>query len=216
MSAKILAAKQTRSKESLNRLLKAAAEIMAENGLEGATIPRIAARAGLSPGAVYRRFPDKDALIQNVVLKMLQSNDEGVERLLQQGKLQNMGLKDFVELIIGKTIIGYRTHAPLVRAVHTFVRSHTNAAFRRKARQIEMRTFKRVTEFLLTKREEISHPDPEIAFPFSLLLNAFTMKELIVEEVFSKSWATLLPKDDAGLQRELTRVILNYLGVKSK
>jgi hypothetical protein len=51
---KPIAAQQARSRESLGRLLKAAAEILQEEGLEGATIPRIVARAGLSPGAVYR------------------------------------------------------------------------------------------------------------------------------------------------------------------
>jgi len=60
MANKTLAPQQARSRESLRKLLKAAAEVLGQHGLEGATIPRIAQHAGLTPGAIYRRFPDKD------------------------------------------------------------------------------------------------------------------------------------------------------------
>jgi AcrR family transcriptional regulator len=72
---KSLVPQQSRSRESLHRLLMAATEVLQDKGLEGATIPRIAARAGLSPGAVYRRFPDKDALLRKVVLATLEGVD---------------------------------------------------------------------------------------------------------------------------------------------
>src|SRR5437868_3424328 len=57
MTDKTLAPQQARSRESTRRLLKAAAEVLGQHGLEAATIPRIAEHAGLTPGAVYRRFP---------------------------------------------------------------------------------------------------------------------------------------------------------------
>lgn len=44
------------------RILEAAAEVFAERGL-GATLDDIAGHAGVGVGTVYRRFPDKDALI---------------------------------------------------------------------------------------------------------------------------------------------------------
>ena len=44
------------------RILAAAAEVFAERGLD-ASLDDIAAHAGVGVGTVYRRFPDKDALI---------------------------------------------------------------------------------------------------------------------------------------------------------
>src|ERR671921_1342419 len=44
------------------RIVAAAAEIFAERGLD-VSLDEIAARAGVGVGTVYRRFPDKDALI---------------------------------------------------------------------------------------------------------------------------------------------------------
>ena len=45
------------------RLLEAAGEVIAEHGLDGATIDDIAARAGYSRGAFYSNFSDKLALL---------------------------------------------------------------------------------------------------------------------------------------------------------
>jgi AcrR family transcriptional regulator len=44
------------------RILKAAREVFADRGLD-ASLDQIAAHAGVGVGTVYRRFPDKDALI---------------------------------------------------------------------------------------------------------------------------------------------------------
>ena len=58
--------KQERSLQTLNRLLDAAENVLEEEGLDAATVPKIARRAGVSVGVVYRRFPNKDALIRGV------------------------------------------------------------------------------------------------------------------------------------------------------
>jgi AcrR family transcriptional regulator len=45
------------------RILQAAAEVFTEQGLR-ATLDDVAARAGVGVGTVYRRFPDKEALVE--------------------------------------------------------------------------------------------------------------------------------------------------------
>jgi AcrR family transcriptional regulator len=45
------------------RILEAAAEVFTEQGLR-ATLDDVAARAGVGVGTVYRRFPDKEALVE--------------------------------------------------------------------------------------------------------------------------------------------------------
>ena len=82
MAKKTLEPQQARSRESTRKLLKAAAEVLGQHGLEGTTIPRIAQHAGLTPGAVYRRFPDKDALLEAVVIGILERQDERLRMAL--------------------------------------------------------------------------------------------------------------------------------------
>ena len=61
------------------RILAAAEEVFATRGLE-ATLDDIAAHAGLGVGTVYRRFPNRDALVEALFLERL----DGVAALAAQ------------------------------------------------------------------------------------------------------------------------------------
>jgi AcrR family transcriptional regulator len=213
MAKKPFKVKQSRSRESLERLLNAATEVLNESGLEGATIPRIAARAGLSPGAVYRRFPDKDALLQTVVLTELEQMDENMSQLTpdlaEQGSLQ-----DFAKQMIQQSLQIHRQYSTLKRNLDQYVLTHPNAAFRKKVFKLNVRTIRRVADFLLLKRKEIKHPDPEVAVSFALIQLAFILREVTLLDTISEDWSSILPKDDDRLLGELTRAFLSYLGVK--
>src|SRR5256885_10292037 len=104
---KSLAPQQSRSRESLERLLRAATGVLREQGLEGATIPRIAARAGLSPGAVYRRFPDKDALLRKGVVATLQNIDLHTQAALTPDLAKQITLRGFVEKNVRDSVTSY-------------------------------------------------------------------------------------------------------------
>src|SRR2546430_13648548 len=58
--------KQARSRLTVHRLVSATEALLAQGGLEAATVPAIASLAGVSVGVVYRRFPDKDNLLRAV------------------------------------------------------------------------------------------------------------------------------------------------------
>jgi AcrR family transcriptional regulator len=216
MLKKTMAPKQERSRESLRRLIAAARAVLNEKGLDGATVPRVAARAGLSPASVYRRFPDKDAMMRSVVLETLQNYDEGNEAVLTP-KLAKLGsLATFAEKIVEQSLIGHRKNAGMLRAMTQFILSHPSTAFKKKAAQISFRSLNRVADFLLRKRKEINHPRPEEAVPFALTVVGFVLQEIVVLDALPEVQDPRLPKNDADLVRELTRVLLSYLGVSSK
>jgi AcrR family transcriptional regulator len=53
------------------RLLDAAAEVFSEHGLQG-TVEDVARMAGVGMGTLYRRFPTKEALIDELVVEILE------------------------------------------------------------------------------------------------------------------------------------------------
>ena len=214
MAKKPFTVKQSRSRESLQRLLTAAEDILTERGLEGATIPRIAAKAGLSPGAVYRRFPDKDALLQTVVLTLMEQNDESVKTQLTPELAEQVSLKQFVKQMIQQSLQEHRQNPILKRSLDQYVLTHPNVAFRKKVMKLNIRTIRRVADFLLLKRKEIKHPDPETAVSFALIQVAFTLRDMILLDTMIEDSSSLLPQDDDWLLRELTRAFLNYLDVR--
>jgi AcrR family transcriptional regulator len=212
MPSKPLAARQARSRETLKRLLSAAAEILDEKGLEAATIPRIAARAGLTPGAVYRRFKDKDALLRTLSLEVMRSSLAHTEALLTPDYAREKSLPEIAELVVRTTLESYRKHVGLLRALDEFGKSHPSAAFRRAVDELEVRNVRHVAGFVLSKRTQIRHPHPELAAPFALMLVGFTLREIIVLDTLSSTWSSLIPKNDEALVRELVRTFLRYLG----
>jgi len=208
---KPIAAQQARSRESLQRLLKAAAEILQEDGLERATIPRISARAGLSPGAVYRRFPDKDALMQTVVLTLAQENDANLTKLLTPEKAAGLTLKEALGEMLQLTVVSFRRSSRLLSAVVQYFRNHPDQAFRKNVDSIELLTFRRMIDYLLHFRKEIRHPDPERALAFVLTIVSHSLREILIGETSTDIWAPLLPKNDEELVRELNDMMLAYL-----
>jgi len=214
MAKKPFKVKQSRSRESLQRLLNAAVEVLNERGLEGATIPRIAARAGLSPGAVYRRFPDKDALLQTVVLTELEQMDENTRTQLTPELAEKSSLRQFAKQMIQGSLQIHRQYSTLKRTMDQYVLTHPNAAFRKKVFKLNISAIRQVADFLLLKRKEIKHPDPEAAVSFALIQLACTMRDVTLLDTISDDWASILPMDDDKLLEELTRAFLSYLGVR--
>src|SRR5215472_10537146 len=124
-----LAPQQERSRESLRKLLKAAAEVLGQHGVEGTTIPRIAQHAGLTPGAIYRRFHDKDALLESTILGMLERQEERLKVGLTPAGAGQIPLPVFADQVIGGMVLSYRVNASLLRAMRTFVQNRANTAF---------------------------------------------------------------------------------------
>jgi AcrR family transcriptional regulator len=209
-----LPAKQARSRKSLERLLDAAEEVLKKHGLDGATVPRIAAQAGLSPGSVYRRFPDKDALLRAVVLRYHTRIAEKSRANLGRAELwKGTSLRQKAYIAILSTIAAHQAHAGLLRPLYQLCQRHPDFAFRRRAFQLEMGNFRQVVKLFLEHRDEIHHPDPELAITFGLLLVAFTMREHLMDNG-KQRWSDVFPTAVAQFDRELPRMFLRYLGVK--
>lgn len=62
------------------KLLDAAATLLRERGLDKVTVNDIARAAGLTHGAVYARFPSKDALCSEAVARLLAASSDASGR----------------------------------------------------------------------------------------------------------------------------------------
>ncbi|MET7320530.1 helix-turn-helix domain-containing protein [Streptomyces sp. NPDC005549] len=74
---------QARSAATLARVLRAAEEIASSAGLEELTMTGVAERAGVSVGTIYRRFEDKEQLINALTERMLDRREEYVAEQLR-------------------------------------------------------------------------------------------------------------------------------------
>jgi TetR/AcrR family transcriptional regulator, repressor for uid operon len=75
-----MAAQQKRSKERLDAILAAALRCFRREGFHGASISRICAEAGISPGHLYHYFDSKEAIVEAIV----QGDRERIRGMLDQ------------------------------------------------------------------------------------------------------------------------------------
>jgi AcrR family transcriptional regulator len=91
---------QTRSREALRRILRAAEEVLAADGFDDFTMAAVAERSGVSIGGIYRRFDSKVQLVAAVKDRVLTRVEDNIgERLRRSGP----GLTD---------VVGGYAHAP--------------------------------------------------------------------------------------------------------
>src|ERR1700733_6761075 len=112
-----LAPQQARSRQSLGKLLRAAVEVLGQQGVAGTTIPRIAAHAGLTPGAVYRRFRNKDVLLQTAILRILEDQEKVLRLSITVETAGGLPLAALADQIIATLVLSYRVNSRLLRAV---------------------------------------------------------------------------------------------------
>src|SRR5208283_4219268 len=75
---------QGRSHQTVQRVLDAASSLLEQMPLEEVTTTRIAAEAGLSIGALYRFFPDKQTIIDAIAVRHVEHFRPLFEDALQQ------------------------------------------------------------------------------------------------------------------------------------
>jgi AcrR family transcriptional regulator len=212
MTKPSLAPRQARSRESETKLIKATVEILGKYGLDGATIPRVAEQAGLTPGAVYRRFPDKNALLERCVLRILEDQLKHLEQKWTPELISKTKLSTLVEGMARTNLISMRKNAKLLYALRQFVRDSDHRAFKRKARDLESKAVDFGLNALMAYQKEIRHPEPRTAlFVATLTLNATIMEMVVADDNFEQ-YQKFMPIDDDSLVRELTRTFLNYIG----
>ncbi len=90
--------KQERSKVAVAAILEATTRILTEEGYEKANTNRIAERAGVSIGSLYQYFPNKESLMNALIVK---HSDEIIE--LVESKLINFDDSP-VEIVIPEII----------------------------------------------------------------------------------------------------------------
>ena len=78
-------AQQTRGREALRRILRAAEEVLAADGFDDFTMAAVAERSGVSIGGIYRRFDSKVQLVAVKDHVLTRVEDNIAERLVRSG-----------------------------------------------------------------------------------------------------------------------------------
>lgn len=165
MTRRAMAKQQTREK-----VLQAARELFIERGYEGATIRDIARAAGMSTGAVFASFADKNELFDAIL------NDD-FAALLEPMQDAVIGATTAREALVGMFGAAYRAHAhqlPLILAA--LAASWTRTPEAERLRRESMRPIRALVLEVLERGVERG----ELAARFDLRLIAELMWDMFL------------------------------------
>jgi AcrR family transcriptional regulator len=197
-------AHQARTRAALNRLLDAAEALLADKGFDEMGIVEVARRAGTSVGGFYRRFRDKDGLLQALHERFYEDAIATADEVLAVERWAASPLKEVLAEVTAFLVRINREREGLFRAF--LVRGINDAAVRERTHRLFMHLVERLRALLKQRRAEMSHPDPDSAAEFGLRAVLGSLDLLI------QLRSDELRSGEPRLTAELTRVFTSYLG----
>jgi AcrR family transcriptional regulator len=88
---------QARARNTFEAVLSTAGDLLGEVGFERLTTNLVCERAGMTPPALYRYFPNKYAILSELARRLMDAQDDAVFAWVEAGGLQAANLEIAVE-----------------------------------------------------------------------------------------------------------------------
>ena len=112
--------KQKRSRQRVERILEAAAQVFAEVGYEAATTHAIASRAGTAIGSIYQFFPDKLAIFHALEERHMEQV-RAIHAQLMTPQMAQLPLAQMVQQMLETFAVYFEHPGPKVVYIQYFV-----------------------------------------------------------------------------------------------
>jgi AcrR family transcriptional regulator len=186
--------KQRRSRESYERVLDAAHALLEENGFDGFTAHEVAARSGVSVGAIYERFGNKETLLRAVHARLMESMSESGDLAATMAEGAD-GAAAAVAGAVAGVARGMKENRKALRAfMHLGAVDEVISARGSKASIVLSKSFKRA---LAPYRSEFRQRDPDMALDVAFRIVYCTLaRQVMYGPVFESdrriSWKRLV------------------------
>jgi AcrR family transcriptional regulator len=124
--------RQARSRAALERILVSAEQVLADTGFDDLTMAAVAERAGLSVGAIYRRFEGKEHLLIAVKDRLLTRVEDAITAALDA---THGGLPEIIDAFTHALADGFSAGAHVIP--HVAGTSHNIGSSERSRRALE-------------------------------------------------------------------------------
>lgn len=205
-SAKRPPPQQDRSRETLQRVLKATEELLADQPLEQITVRQILARSGVSTGSFYARFSGKDELMTAIWDELKRTVDDFLDDELNRFKQGS--LADRTRFVMEQRVKRFVKYRGVFRTVIARGRMGLAPISTRDRREYESAR-RRMIAFFMQAKDEIRHPQPERAITMGEFATASAARELILFPEGPHASTVRLSRK--AIVNELTRLFLSYL-----
>lgn len=202
-------AKQSRSQRTIDSLLDAAEILFAEQGADATAVTDIAKAGGVSIGALYHHFKDKAALKEALAMRGLKRLEELGIPATEASRWEGATIMDILRGFLDFTLQLEQTNPGFKSCIKETVKSNTKLL--NHFNELESELYARVRTLLLTRADEITHPDPELAIRFILDQQSGLIHMRIDQTV---AFDQLSDVTDEQFIEETLRSAALYLGIK--
>ncbi|MFI0819753.1 TetR/AcrR family transcriptional regulator [Streptomyces sp. NPDC021098] len=189
--------RQARAELTRQRILTAAAHVFAEYGYAAGTTNRIAEQARISIGSLYQYYPNKDAILVELVTSHLDAGAAATKSLQDEEQPESLEelLRGFVHTVIGN----HRDDPQLLRVM---------AEQGPRAPELLEKVAAYERERIAYARELFDrHPEVRIADTDTAARLVVTTVELVIHTLI----AAPDPVDATRLENELVAMLIRYL-----
>jgi AcrR family transcriptional regulator len=198
---------QQRSRDSQERILRAAEALIKSKGFEALTTAEVVRRSRTSIGTLYARFGDKTALL-HAVQDRVQTREEAVMRArLANVDWEALSLEETVRRLLEIKRIATEGDDRLFEAF--VVHGATDPVVRAQGYRHKATIEGLEVEILMRHAGQIGHSDPEVAARVASRLAQAAQEEYVQRSLSGVSLPTAAPPD--LLLRRLADVIIAYL-----
>ena len=189
--------RQVRAELTRERILTAAAHVFTEHGYAAGTTNRIAERARISIGSLYQYFPNKDAILVELLTKHL---DDGIAATRAHLAAQQPAtVEEALRGLVRTAIENHLDDPKLLRVM--FEQAPRSQALLEKIERLEQEHVARARE--LIER----HPEVRVGDPRTAARLVVSTVELVVHQLISSPD----PIDVDRFEDELTTMLTRYL-----
>ena len=199
---------QTRSRQTLEKILDATERLLESNVFEQLTVKEILREAGVSTGSFYARFDSKDDVLRDLYRRYR----EDLNSLLEDGSLfedsKGDDLSTVIETILRRILERMEKRRGLIRTVVQHMRHYPDATGSAE-QQAALRARDLGVDSILKCRHEISHPRPREAARMIMFTLAAVTREFVLFDYTPHTVQLQLKRE--RFIRETTSMMANYV-----
>ncbi len=203
-----LPTQQSRAEDTAERILQAAERLIDLHGFDATSVADVAAKAGISVGGFYARYRSKKALLHALDEYMITQMLAVLEREMGARKLADQSISIIIRTYIRMMTRFFQKHRTILRQVVTKVRADNEGKTAERIRVFNRRAHSTLKERILTREDDIHHPDPSKAIDLGVMMVSAAAREMVLFDGRALNQSTSSGRE---LINELTRAFCAYL-----
>lgn len=191
---------QARSRDTVDCILEGAAQVFETHGYAAGTTNRIAERAGVSIGSVYQYFPNKDAILVELIERHIEESRAILTPVIAEAIAAPTSLANDLGALLDTMATIHRERPGLHRVL--FEESPRPAQIRSQLDEIEEQAIAAISAYLDSSPEVTARDTQTAARLIATLLEGATHR-IAIADVSDADWQATAD--------ELVRMLVSYL-----